>query len=132
MVPIRSGWTPFTDIEEKLKYLRHWGLIPPKATKERPVMVVDGYFGEPEPCEVVGYKDDNWAVIQMADGCHAIFGDYLAELQPDAGQKLPRGVCFAEVLSDYIVLDIETTGLNRHEHEIIEFAAIRYAYGKET
>ena len=132
MVPIKGEWTPFADKKEKLEYLRHWGLISPKSTKERPVMVVDGYFGAPEPCQVVGYKDDNWAVIQMDDGYHAIFGDYLAELQPDAMQKLPRGACFAEILSDYIVLDIETTGLNRHEHEIIEFAAIRYSYGKET
>ena len=132
MVPIKGEWTPFSNHQEKLKYLRLWGLISPKATKERPIMVVDGYFGAPEPCEVVGYKDDYWAVIQMADGYHAIFGDYLAELQPQAMQKLPRGVCFAEILSNYIVLDIETTGFNRHEHEIIEFAAIRYAYGKET
>lgn len=132
MVPIKGEWTPFSDIEEKLKYLRLWGLIPPKSKIERPIMVVDGYFSAPEPCDVVGYKDEYWAVIRMKDGYHAIFGDYLAELQPDAMQKLPRGMCFAEILRDYIVLDIETTGLSRREHEIIEFAAIRYSYGKET
>ena len=132
MVPIRGEWTPFSDLDEKLEYLRLWGLIPPKSKSLRPFMVVDGYFGIPEPCDVVGYKDKNWAVIKLPDGPHAIFGEYLAEMQPDAMQKLPRGMCLAEILQDYIVLDIETTGFSRTEHEIIEFAAIRYAYGKET
>lgn len=132
MVPIKGEWKPFSDHPEKLKYLRLWGLIPPKSRVERPVMVVDGYFGAPEPCEVVGYKDEHWAVIQLPDGYHAIFGEYLAEMQPQAYQKLPYGMCFAEILRDYIVLDIETTGFNRHKHEIIEFAAIRYSYGRET
>ena len=132
MVPIRGEWKPFSNLDEKLEYLRLWGLIPPKSKSLRPFMVVDGYFGAPEPCEVIGYKDKNWAVIELPDGPHAIFGEYLAEMQPDAMQKLPRGMCFTEILQDYIVLDIETTGFSRVENEIIEFAAVRYAYGKET
>lgn len=132
MVPIRGEWTPFSSKDEELEYLRMWGLIPPKSKMLRPFMVVDGYFGSPEPCKVVGYKDKNWAVIELPDGYHAIFGEYLAEMQPDAMQKLPRGMCFAEILQDYIVLDIETTGLSHKDNEIIEFAAIRYAYGHET
>lgn len=132
MVPIKGDWHRFANPEEQLRYMRLWGLIPPKSKQLRPIMVVDGYFGAPEPCSVVGYKDDNWAVIELPDGYHAIFGEYLAELQPNAMQKLPHGMCFAEILQDYIVLDIETTGFSRKEHEIIEFAAVRYSYGKET
>lgn len=131
MVPIRGEWIPFSSVEEKLEYFRMWGLIPPKSKTLRPIMVVDGYFGAPEPCEVVGYKDKYSAVIELPDGYHAIFGEYLAEMQPEAMQKLPRGMCFAEILQDYIVLDIETTGFSRTDNEIIEFAAVRYKYGKE-
>lgn len=162
MVPIKGEWTTFADHREKIKYLRLWGLISPKATKERPVMVVDGYFGVPEPCEVVGYKDQNWAVIRLPDGYHAIFGEYLAEMQPQAYQKLPYGMCFAEVMrdyitlgikttdfrqfdednvhvpkvcelrSEYIVFDIETTGFSRTTDEIIEFAGVKYTDGVES
>lgn len=131
MVPIEGEWHRFANYREKIKYMRLWDLIPPRATTDRPIMVVDGYFGKPQPCELVGYKDDYWAVIEMDDGYHAIFGDYLAEMQPQAYQKLPYGMCFAEVLNDYIVLDLETTGLSNKDDEIIEFAAVRYTCGDE-
>lgn len=129
MVPIKGEWTPFRDLDDQLNHHRLWGLIPPKSDKLRPVMVVDGYFGIPEPCKVVGYQGDNWAVIELADGYHAIHGEYLTELQPQAQQKLPYGVCFAEILSHYVVVDIETTGFDFHQDRIIEIAAISYEYG---
>ena len=40
-----------------------------------------------------------------------------------AGQGLPE---------TYVVLDIETTGLNPSEHDIIELGAIQYRLGQET
>lgn len=131
MVPIKGEWTRFIDFQDELKHLRSWGLIPPKSEKVRPVMVTDGYFGTPQPCKVVGYQGDNWAVIELADGFHAIHGDYLAELQPVANQKLPHGICFTEILSKYIVLDIETTGFDFHSDRIIEIAAVLYEYGEK-
>ena len=112
MVPIKGEWTPFGDINDQLNHFRLWGLIPPKSKKLRPIMVVDGYLDAPEPCNVVGYQGHNWAVIELADGFHAIHGEYLAELQPIANQKLPFGMCFAEVLAEYVVADIETTGFD--------------------
>lgn len=131
MVPIRGAWTPFKDFNDQLSHYRAWGLVPEKAKKLRPIMVIDGYLGTPEPCEVVGYAGDNWAVISLPDGYHAIHGEYLAEMQPSAQQKLPRGLCFVEVLSHYVVCDIETTGFNRKTDRIIEIAAARYEYGKK-
>lgn len=130
MVPIKGEWTPFADFQDQLNHFRLWGLISEKAKVLRPVMVTDGYFGVPEPCKVVGYQTDTWAVIELSDGFHAIYGEYLAELQPDACQKLPRGVCFVECLSEYVSLDIETTGFDFHKDRIIEIAAIKYRYGQ--
>jgi len=131
MVPIKGEWTPFADLQDHLSHLRLWGLIPPKSEKLRPVMVTDGYFGSPEPCTIVGYQTDNWAVIELHGSFHAIYGEYLAELQPYAYQKLPWGMCFAEILSKYVVIDIETTGFDFHRDRIIEIAAVIYEYGQK-
>lgn len=131
MVPIKGEWTSFIDFQDQLDHYRLWGLIPEKGKQLRPVTVTDGYFGSPQPCKVVGYQTDTWAVIELEDGFHAIYGEYLAELQPDARQRLPRGMCFAEILQRYIVVDIETTGFNIHDDRIIEIAAITYEYGKK-
>lgn len=131
MVPVNGEWTPFADINDQIAHYRLWGLIPPKSKKLRPIMVVDGYFDAPEPCEVVGYQRESCAIIELADGFHAIQGEYLAELQPNARQKLPTGVCFAEILSRYVVVDIETTGFDFHRDRIIEIAAVSYEYGKK-
>lgn len=132
MVPINGEWTPFADIQDQLEHYRLWGLIPPKSKKLRPIMVVDGYLGSPEPCTVVGYQGHNCAVIELPDGFHAIHGEFLAELQPIANQKLPFGMCFVEILSRYVVLDIETTGFDFRNDRIIEIAAITYEYGKKV
>ncbi len=131
MVSIKGEWTPFADLQDQLFHLRLWGLIPPKGEKLRSVMVTDGYWGVPEPCRVVGYQTDKWAVIELHGGFHAIHGEYLAELQPYAHQKLPRGICFADILSKYVVIDIETTGFNFHRDRIIEIAAVIYEYGQK-
>lgn len=132
MVPIQGEWTPFADLDDQLEYFRAWGLVPPKSKKLRPILVVDGYFGTPRPCKVVGHQGESWAVIELEDGLHAIHGEYLAEMQPSAMQKLPTGACFAEILSDYIVVDIETTGFDIRDDRILEIAAIRCQYGKEV
>lgn len=132
MVAIQGPWTPFSGEEERLEYLRRWGLVTPKGTYIPQIMVVDGYFGIPEPCTVVGYQSEQWAVISLPDGFHAIHGEYLAELQPRAMQELPRGVRFPDVLADYVVVDIETTGFDRTKDEIIEIAAVRYHFGEEA
>lgn len=129
MVQINEPWTKFRDDTEKLEYFRKWELVSPQAKRLRPVMVVDGYLGVPEPCEVVGYTNFGSAVIQIGETFHAINGDYLAELQPAAPKQIPRGMSFVEVLQDYIVLDIETTALRNGG--VLEIAAIRYQYGKQ-
>lgn len=132
MVLNTEEWTPFKDEQDKIEHYRHWGLISPKGIRPPPIMVVDGYFGCPELCNVVGYQGDNWAAIELDDGIHVLHGEYLAEMQPRASQKLPYATFFSEVLADYVVLDIETTGFDRQNDEIIEIAAVRYSYGKEV
>lgn len=132
MVPIKGKWTPFAGLKDQIEHFRLWGLIPERSTKLRPIMVTDGYWGIPEPCKVVGYQTQNWAVIELADGYHAIHGNYLAELQPVSHQRLPRGICFAEVLQKYVVIDIETTGFDFHHDRIIEIAAAIYEYGNKV
>lgn len=132
MVPIRGPWTSFVDTDDQISHYRAWGLIPSKSTKLRPVMVIDGYFDTPEPCKVVGYQGDYSAVIELPDGFHAIFGEHLAEIQPIAHQKLPFGVCFAEILSKYVVLDVETTGADLHNDRIIRISSAIYEYGKKV
>lgn len=130
MVPIRGEWTPFADINDQLNHYRLWGLISPKSKQLRPVMVIDGRGNAPEPCNVVGYQGENWAVIELDDGYHAIYGEYLADMQPPARQRIPNGMCLAEVLAKYVVFDIETTGFSRENDRIIEIAAITYENGK--
>lgn len=130
MVPIRGEWTPFSSEDDKLRHYRSWGLIPAKSNVLRPVMVIDGYLGTLEPCSVVGYQGDNWAVIELPDGYHAIHGEYLAEMQPVAYQTIPRNLCFAQILSDYVILKIKSTGYNRQLDRVIEIAAASYQYGK--
>ena len=132
MVPLKYEWTPFKDHQDALAHYRRWGLISSTATELPPVMVVDGYFDFPQPCSVVGYQTgfENWAVIQLGDTVHGIHGEYLAELQPQPYQKLLDVDCFATVLSNYVVVDIETSGLDKHTDRIIEIAAARYEYGR--
>lgn len=122
---------PFQNHKDKIDHYRLWGLTSPKGERLPPIMVIDGYFGVPEPCEVVGHQGNSWAVIKLADGYHAINGEFLCEMQPWV-KNLPSGKKFADVLSDYIVVDIETTGLSPRDHEIIEFAAIQYRYGAKV
>lgn len=131
MVPLQREWTPFKDHQDAIDHYRRWGLISPTATELPPVMVVDGYFDFPQPCSVIGYETDfeNWAVIELGDTIHGIHGEYLAELQPQPYQKLLDVDCFTAVLSNYVVVDIETTGLDKHADRIIEIAAARYEYG---
>lgn len=131
MVPLKREWTPFKNHQDAVEHYRHWGLISPTATELPPVMVVDGYFDFPQPCSIVGYETgfENWAVIQLGDTVHGIHGEYLAELQPQPYQKLLDVDCFTTVLSNYVVVDIETSGLDKHRDRIIEIAAARYEYG---
>ena len=132
MVPIIGEWDRFADKRDKILYFRKWGLISEKGIQLHPVMVRDGADGEPQVCEVVGHQGETWAVVELGDGFHAVYGEYLAEMQPDLFQKLPRGTMATDILQEYVIFDIETTGLSRQEDAIIEIAAIRYRYRKKV
>ena len=61
-----------------------------------------------------------------------INGYYLTELQPDIPRKMLGGMTIGNFWQDYVVLDIETTGLDPNTDKIMELAAIRYSCGKEV
>lgn len=130
MVSPKGEWEKFSDEQDRLQYFKNWGLLPKRATKVLPVVYAGSFTDVPIPCEVVGHQEDSWAVISVHGELHCVYGEYFAELQPKSLQKLPFGTSFASILSDYIVLDIETTGFDRSNDRIIEIAANRYSYGK--
>ena len=129
--PSTPPLTRFSNDAEKLDYFRKWGLVSPKARSLVPVLYTGFYSDCAVPCEVIGHTWDGVAVIQIGEELHCIEGVYLADLQPSL-KMLPRKKMPTVVaLSDYIVFDIETTGLSRSEDEIIEICACRYAYNKK-
>lgn len=79
-------------------------------------------------CEIIGYLDADTAVIETFDGYHAVNADHLLGIQPSACGCM----WIADILKEYIVLDIETTGFIRTRDNVIEIAAIRYRFGEKV
>lgn len=132
MITPKEDWTAFTGEEDRLRYYRSWNLISPKATVVKPVLYSDNQITRPTLCEIVGHQGDSTAVVSVSGQLGCIHGEYLAELQPRVQQKLPRGTSFVDVLSHYVVIDIETTGFSWGADRVIEFAAAKYAWGERS
>lgn len=129
--PPQKPWSEFSSIEEKLEAFRRWGLVSPKAKSLKPVVYAGPGVDRPMRCDVVGYQEPFFAVVDVEGELSCIHGDYLSETQPDIPAKILGGLSVAEFLQDYVVIDIETTGFDRHADKILEVAAIRYSYGQE-
>lgn len=128
--PPKGAWTPFADEEDKLKYFRLWGLVSPTAKSTRPIVYAAPGVTAPMSCEVIGYQQPFWAIVQVGENLTGIHGDYLAETQPDIPVKLLAKMRAPELLQDYVVLDLETTGFSRETDQILEIAANRYSFGE--
>lgn len=143
MYPPTKEWTRFANDEEKLEYFKKWGLASKKAKTIPPVIYCAAGVSVPTPCEVVGYQEHFCAVVEIKGELSCIHGSHLAETQPKFPRKSSneKGTIqtsldnnqelldYAKILQDYIVLDIETTGLNKRTDRIIEIAAIHYSKG---
>ena len=148
MIEPLDGWHPFASEEETLSYLREHQLVGKTATEPKPLYYRGSDLSDLYLCQVVGYADI-MAVISVNGSLHCIHPDYLKDMQPSKTELATQGPARAPVqasLADtscpasgkvvmrsvdrYTVIDLETTGLNCTQDEIIELAAIRVRKGQ--
>lgn len=117
-------FTRFSNSEEYIDFLVKYGFISSNKSKLPTLYFPDG--NTMAKCEIIGYEEqyDSWciAVIDFGKGAYFIHCDYLKDMQnPDRnkGEKLDR------VPNRFVLFDLETTGLNIYECEIIQISAIR-------
>lgn len=73
---------PFESEDQKLSYLRSWGLVSPKAEKVKQLYYRGLFADDYTPCEVIGRLEKTFIVIQINGEQHCIHPEYLAEMQP--------------------------------------------------
>ena len=121
---------PIKDISKPLKYFKHiddnWN-----ESIVKDYEIIDTL--EPSGSKILRIVLENDASLNI----HA---DYFAEMQKPSFISSPRTenmIYEVEPLGDsmpksYVVVDIETTGINHNNDKIIEIGAIRYDKGKES
>lgn len=126
-IPPKTEWKKFASRQEKVDKYRKWKFISDKATWTKTLIYSGIYTDIPVPCDIIGYTEYDEAVITLYDKLHTINPIYLLQMQSfESPAKLPSKT----IPTDYIVLDIETTGLSVKEDKIIEIAAAKVQGGK--
>lgn len=126
-IPPVTEWKEFKSRQEKVEKYREWKLISDKAAWTKTLIYSGFYTDVPVSCDVIGYTEHNSAVITLGGKLHTINPSYLLQMQTfESPAKLPSKT----IPTDYIVLDIETTGLSVKEDKIIELAAAKVKNGE--
>lgn len=125
MICPTDGWVRITDPTELLEFLKQLKLTPKTFTEPKP-LIYDGVFVKsPTPCNVVGYLDETFVVIEVNGELHSIHAEHLKDMQAGASSKLAAN----QNILNYVCFDIETTGKNQKTDEIIEISALRIENG---
>ncbi len=116
-----KDWTRFSSGEEKLQFLKKLFLVPRTQNYVKQFYYTGVYAEKPSLCSVEGYSDSGALVISLGGSFHCINAEYLKDMQTG----------FYRLPEEYIVLDLETTGLSPQKDRIVEFAAVKYVMGRE-
>lgn len=120
--PVKE-WIPFANLDEKLSYMKEHRLLPTSATFPKSLVYTGPYVDKPTLCELVGYVNPYSCVLRINGELHCIHPDLLLEMQ--------TGKSTAGLPDRYVVIDLETTGLNSKADSIIEIAAVKYSQNVE-
>lgn len=113
MLTPNENWFQLNDIDEKIRFYKLCGLMPLTADYIKTIYYTGIYTKEPVICDIVGVTSTGNAVLKIGSELHCILPEYLRQMQPT--QSIPI---------EYVVFDLETTGLSRTDN-ILEIGAIK-------
>jgi hypothetical protein len=135
---VPEQYTAFENEDEAVSFCKDWGLLPQKATKQK----LYRYKGQnmDVPCEIVGYADLVFAVIQIGEQLHNIHPSYLREMQtgqygkskPEEGIEVIDGDVVDSELVDTDLVETEWTDAEvAPDEEKLKIAEVKKAEKKE-